>query len=172
MAETATVSAAQMLSTMIKASQGQTEKYIKNCPEGKRLTQFAPGKATPLWLVGHLAAVADFLGNTIGLNIPGSLPPDYRKLFMPVEFGGKPITTNAADYPSWDEVAKNYGKVMSNLAEGLKSVPDADLPGPVRGKLPDPLKSLFETIQGAAQLNILHDSHHRGQLAQLANRPD
>lgn len=174
MAETTvtTVTAAGTLARLLNACQSQTEKYIKNCPEARRFAQVAPGKATPLWLVGHCAVVADFLGNRIGLNKEGILPKEYRAKFMPVEFGGNPITTNPADYPSWDEVVSNYKKVMSSLAENTAALSDDELPGPTKGATPDQLKQMIGCLQDAITLHIIHDSHHRGQFALIANRPD
>lgn len=172
MPATATVTAAGTLARLLQITQGQTEKYIKSCPENKRLAQISAGKATPLWLVGHLAAVTEFLGNVIGMNQKGILPPDYRKKFMPVEFGGNPITTNPADYPSWDEVVSNYKKVMGSLAESTAGVPDEELNGPTRGATPERLNSMITCLQDAITIHIVHDSHHRGQLALIANRPD
>ena len=170
--ETKSATAAGALAHLVSTSQGQTEKYIKKCPEALRFTQFAPGKATPIWLVGHLANVAEFLGNVMGMNAPVGLPANYRKLFMPVEFGGVAITANPADYPSWDEVVANYAKVMARLAEEARGIPDSELLGATRGKVPDPVKGMIGCLQDSLTVNILHDSHHRGQLAMLVSRPN
>jgi hypothetical protein len=171
-ATTTTVTAAGTLARLLKTTTAQTEKYIKKCPENRRFAQIAPGKATPIWLVGHLACVADFLGNTLGLGKKGILPKEYRQKFMPVEFGGVPITANAADYPAWDEVVANYKQVMASLAEGASQVPDEELLGPTKSPTPEPLKEMLTCLQDALALHIVHDSHHRGQLALILGKPE
>lgn len=171
-ATTTTVTAAGTLARTLKGCIAQTEKYIGKTPENRRFAQIAPGKATPIWLVGHCACVADFLGNVIGLGQKGILPKEYRQKFMPVEFGGIPITNNPADYPAWDEVVENYKKVMNALAAGTAQIADEDLPGPTKTPTPDPLKGMITCLQDAITLHIIHDSHHRGQLALILGKPE
>lgn len=168
MPETTTLSTAAAMAAFIQACAEQTEKYVGNCPEDKRLCQVAEGKATPLWLLGHMANTTDMLGNVIGLGFEPTVPPNYRELFLPTEFGGKAPTANAADYPSWDELAEAYKKVMSRYAEGIAALADEDIPGPPKGELPPSLKDMVPTIQSGIILNTIHDSHHRGQMGLLA----
>ena len=160
------------ISRLIKATGDQTATVVEKCPEAKRLAQPGENKATPLWLIGHLANVGDYLGNVLGLGMESMLPGDWRKKFNPSQFGGTPITANAADYPSWDEVAETYGKVMTRLAEGVAALSDDDLTGPAKGKVPEQLQSAMKTIENAITICLLHDSHHRGQIALLANSAD
>ena len=171
MTEGTKVTAAGTVTHFIGATQSQTEKVIAACPEGRRLYQLGEGKATPLWLIGHLSNTTDFIGGTLGLGLEGIVPKEWREKFLPTSFGGNPITANAGDYPSWDEVVDLYGRVMTRYTEALAGLNDDDLAGPTKGEVPDALKEMLSTIQDTITLNLVHDGHHRGQLALLANAP-
>lgn len=168
MTEATASAAAAGLAALIQGSAGQTKTAAKGCPEGKRYHQVAEGKATPLWLMGHLANVANFTGVVIGLGQESLLPPTFNKCFTPTEFGGGPVTTNAEDYPSWEEVNEGYEKVMTVLGEGIAALTDEQLAGPCLGKVPPPMAGMLSNIQASIAMNIIHDSHHCGQLALLA----
>lgn len=162
---------AQTLSTLLNVQLDQTSKAIKACPENRRFHQIAEGKATPLWLAGHLANTTNFLGAMIGLGQESDIPKDWGAIFSPSQFGGKPITTTPGDYPAWDEVVEAYTRVMGNYAKAVADLKDAEIPGDCKGTVPDPLKSMIPNLQSSIIVNIVHDGHHRGQLALLASAP-
>ena len=168
MTEATATGTAAGLAQMIKACQGQTEKYIENCPEDRRYAQLAEGKATPLWLMGHMANTIDLIGIQIGFGLPSAMPESAKGKFNPTEFGGGPITTNPDDYPSWDETAEAYIKVLDQYAEAVAQLSDEELAGPPKGTLPDMLKDMIPTLLAGVTLNIIHDSHHRGQVGMLS----
>lgn len=170
MADTATATAVQGLAGMLKGCLEQTKKYIDKTTEAQRFVQIADGKATPLWLVGHMAFGIDFLGNVLTLGLEPALPADFNAKFSPTEFGGAAITTDPANYPSWDEVVKGYEDAMARLIEGVSALTDDDLPGAPKGDVPDMLKSMLSSVQAGIALEVIHDSHHRGQLALLINQ--
>lgn len=171
MAESDSQVVAKTLSTILQVQFEQTSKAIKACPENRRFNQIAPGKATPLWLAGHLANTTNFLGSMIGLGKAPDFPQDWAGRFSPSQFGGKPITTNPADYPSWDEVTAAYSRIMKNYAAAVAELKDSELSGPCRGKVPPPLAAMVPNLQASIFVNIVHDGHHRGQLALLASAP-
>lgn len=162
---------AQTLSTLLTVQKEQTAKVIKGCPENRRFHQVARGKATPIWLMGHLANSANFLGRVIGLGMASDFPREWGPGFTPKAFGGKDITTDPGDYPAWEEVAEAYSRVMADYAAAVAQLKDAELPGACKGKVPPPLASMFPNLQASIFLNIVHDGHHRGQLALLAAAP-
>lgn len=162
---------AQTLSALLNVQLDQTSKAIKACPENRRFHQVAEGKATPLWLAGHLANTTNFLGSMIGLGQASDIPKEWGAIFSPSQFGGKPITTNPADYPAWDEVVETYTRVMGNYARAVAELKDAEIPGECKGKVPPPLASMIPNLQASIFVNIVHDGHHRGQLALLAAAP-
>jgi hypothetical protein len=172
MADTPSQPVAQTLSMLLNIQLGQTSNSIKACPENRRFHQVGPGKATPIWLVGHLANSANFLGMLIGLGQKSDFPKDWSPRFTPGMFGGLPITTNPGDYPAWDEVVEAYKRVMGNYVKAVGELKDAEIPGPCRGKVPPPLAGMLPDLQASICVNIVHDGHHRGQLALLANAPD
>jgi len=167
------LSAGSTLARLLAGAQSQTEKYLKSCPEGRRYFNLGDNKATPIWLAGHMANTAEFIGNVIGLGSPsGAIQDTWRRKFTPDQFGGDKISTNAADYPAWEEIGNAYKKVMSHLAQEVAGLSDEQLLAAPKGKVPPPLAGMLSTVQDCITLNIVHDSHHRGQLALLANAPD
>lgn len=173
MSDRKTLTAGGTLARLIRATMQQTEKAIKACPDGRWYHRLGPDKATPLWLLGHLANTADFIGNTVGLGAScGAIPKEWRRKFTPTFLGGDPITTNPADYPTKDEVIEAYRRSMNHLADAVAGLSDEELLGPPKGKMLEPLKALVSSLQDCVSLNIVHDSHHRGQLAMLANAPE
>ncbi len=170
MAETATATAAQGLVGMLKGCLEQTKKYIDKTTEEQRFIQLADGKATPLWLVGHMAFATDFLGNVLTLGLEPVLPADFNSKFSPTEFGGAAITTDPANYPSWEKVAKGYEDSMNRFIEAVSALTDDELPGGPKGVVPDMIKAMLASVQAGVALTIIHDSHHRGQIAMLVNQ--
>jgi hypothetical protein len=162
---------AQTLSTVLKVQFDQTARVIKGCPENRRYHNVGEGKATPLWLVGHLANTTNFLGSMIGLGQPSDMPKEWNAIFSPSQFGGTPITTNPADYPSWDEAVEAYTRVMGNYVKGIAALKDADLEGACKGTVPPPLAAMVPNLGASIYVNIVHDGHHRGQMALLAAAP-
>ncbi len=162
---------AQTLSAVLTAEFGQTSGVIKKCPENRRYHNVGEGKATPLWLAGHLANTTNFLGSMIGLGQASDMPKEWNAIFSPSQFGGTPITTNPADYPSWDEVVEAYTRVMGNYAKAVGQLKDADIPGACKGTVPPPLAAMLPNLQASIIINIVHDGHHRGQMALLAAAP-
>lgn len=156
------------LAELLKANCEQTVKACEACPEGKRLYQLADGKATPLWLLGHMANLANLVGVTMGLGKESLFPADWGAKFNPTQFGGSPITSNADDYPGWDELLEKYKAVMTTLAEGTAELEDAQLTGDCLGTVPPPLAEMVPNLKAAIVMHLIHDSHHRGQIALLA----
>lgn len=167
------LTAAGALARLVRGTAQQTVNAAKAVPPAKRLHQLAPGKATPLWLLGHIANTADYVGCLCGFGEATGLFPDaWRKRFTPPPFGGAPITANAADYPEWDEILAVYSKVIAVLESKIGALTDEELLGPPRGQMPPPLLKMVTSLQDVASLSVLHDSHHRGQLALLGNAPE
>ena len=172
MSETRQLTAGGTISHLLKGCVSQTEKAIKSCPENKRYFQLADNKATPIWLIGHMANTAEFIGNSIGLgSSSGAIKPEWRSKFTPDGFGGDKITSNPADYPKWEEVVEAYKKAFGHLIQEAAGLTDEQLLGPPKGKVPPPLAGMLTNLQDCMTLNIIHDSHHRGQFGLLAAAP-
>lgn len=165
---TQTFSAAAGLSGLVKGTLQHTEQCIAGVPEDKRYHSIKEGKASPLWLIGHLAATTSYLGCVLTLGQEAAVPADWMRTFGPTEFGGKPITNKPEDYPSWDEVVAAYKKAMTAFAEGVAKLDDADLPGACKGQVPPPLQKMLPNIMGGIGLVVIHDGHHCGQVGLIA----
>ena len=158
----------EVYATLLKVAKTETLKRMVAVPEEKRLVQFESGKATPLWYVGHLAGSATTILVNWLLNEQGTMAPEQAGLFMGTEFGGPPITTNAADYPPWDDLVRMYEAAMIQAIEGLNKMDDNMLPNPLPGEMSDDFRSFFTSIETTLRIIVSHDAEHRGQLGMLS----
>lgn len=160
---------AELLAGMMEAATNATIKLAEGIPEDKRTTQIKDGKSHPLWLLGHIANTTS--GAVIGLVLGQKpvCPREYRPLFAAEPLGGEPIQSDAAHYPSWDEVMDNYKKTAQAAIDGIKALSDGDLAGPAKGPVPDQFKDMFAVTENAIMAFVLHDTHHKGQMATLAS---
>lgn len=158
----------ELLVEQLSFCREQTLKTASGVPEANRLLQLRPAKAHPLWLVGHLANTANVIMLQWVLNGDSVTPKGFGKMFAPDFGGGAPVTPNAADYPSWDEVIATYDKTFGTAIELAKKLADDDLPKPLPGRIPDPLRQHFSSIGKSLNIMVLHDSYHRGQIGLLA----
>lgn len=158
---------AELLAGMMEAATNATIKVAEGIPEDKRTVQIRDGKSHPLWLLGHIANTTS--GAVIGLVLGQKpvCPKEYRPLFAPAILGGEAIRSDAAHYPSWDEVMENYTKTATAAIEGIRGLSDEDLAGPAKGPVPDRLKDMFAVTEKAIISFVIHDAHHKGQMATL-----
>ncbi|MBI5093057.1 MAG: DinB family protein [Candidatus Hydrogenedentes bacterium] len=133
-----------------------------------RLIQLKPGKAHPMWLVGHLTNTLNTVILQWVLAEESELTREFGKKFAPDFANGDPITANAADYPSWDEVIGLYGKLGDCVIERLKKLRDSDLPLPLKGPIPEARRDIFKSNQITLARMVGHDSYHRGQIGLLS----
>lgn len=145
-----------------------TTRVAGEVPEDKRLTQAADGKAHPLWLVGHLAMSMDMLVGNWVLGADLGIPPEWGQIFGPTEFGGRAITANAADYPSWDDVVSTYKKSGDKAVAAIRALSDDQIDGEALGGMPDQFRKQFGNCEASLRSFAAHDSHHRGQITLLA----
>ena len=158
----------ELLAEQLAFCREQTLKTASGVPESSRLVQLRPGKGHPLWLLGHLANTANVIVIQWTLNAESITTKEFRKKFAPDFGGGDPVTPNAADYPSWNEVVAAYEKAFDAAVEGVKKLTDADLPNPLPGRIPDPLRQHFSSIGTTLNIMVLHDSYHRGQIGLIS----
>jgi len=157
----------QVLQEMFQYSTNRTAKLVEKFPAEKRLVQVKEGKGHALWQVGHVATSLDLVTNTWMLGGTPQLPPQYNKKFSPDIMGGDSPSGSAGDYPDFDEVLANYKKVAAQTVELLNGISDADLPGELRGPVPDQARAFFGKLGQGLLGMAMHDSHHHGQLALL-----
>ena len=118
----------------------------------------ASGGCHPMWVVGNVAwADALFLHQCIlGEEHPLA---DWSPIFGP---GSEP-TSNAEDYPSFDEVLAKNNETHSAVLTTLESFGEEDLDKP--SKAPAELAAMFPTMRHVFLWCGLHRMMHRGQLA-------
>lgn len=146
---------------------GETLEVLRGVPENKRFRVLQKGKAHPLWHVGHLAFSMDNDLYGVALGKTPELPGDYLEKFAAAEIGGGPITTNPDDYPSWDQLVAEYEKATKNCIAALRTVDDADLPGPSKGTPLEVWADFFAVLSVAVGGTADHDAYHRGQIGLL-----
>ena len=156
-----------VLIELFKQAHAQTLKSAQGVPETHRLKQLQEGKATPLWLLGHLTRTVDRIVLVWTLDRPAVIGDALGQRFAPAHVGGIAPTPNPEDYPAWDDLVGVYDTVMRQAIEGVAVLNDADLDKPLPGDLPPDYRERFPTIGTALRLVINHDAYHRGQIGLL-----
>ena len=158
----------ELIQQQLTMCQADTLRVAGSVSEADRFKPLKEGKAHPAWLIGHLANTIETVVNRWMLLEEGRLPKGFGRKFAPDFAGGLPITPNPADYPAWDEVVDLYAQLMTAAIEGIEKFSDTDLPEPLPGELPEPMRGFFSSIGKTLNIMVLHDSYHRGQIGMLS----
>lgn len=153
---------------LLKMGRNHTLAIADGVPPTHYYRQLAEGKATPVWLLGHLARTVDQILLVWTLQEKSIVGAEMGKRFAPAHVGGIDPTTNPDDYPPWDGLKQLYVQVFRAAVTGLEQLTDADLDKPLPGDLPDAYRERFPTIGAALRLIVAHDAYHRGQMGMLA----
>jgi hypothetical protein len=153
----------------LKLCRNETLRVAGEVKPEQRLVQLREGKAHPMWLVGHLTSTINSVTLQWMLGKGSLVPKGYGRTFAPDFAGGTPITNKPEDYPEWDEVVALYSRVMDAAIEGIASIPDEDLDLPLKGAMPEGLRSFFSTNGKTLAIMASHDSYHRGQIGLLSH---
>lgn len=157
-----------LLADLLEGARKHTLQIVESVPETHRFKQLQEGKATPLWLLGHLANTINTLVIVYTLEQPSVLSKEQSVLFAPDFVGGKTPTTNADEYPTWDEVIALYNASFDQAVAGIRALEDDALPKPLPGNLPEGLRGFFSSIGTTLSIMIQHDAYHRGQIGMMA----
>lgn len=155
-------------SELLEIARRETSSAAGNVPVEKRLFQLREGKATPMWLIGHLANTVNTIILCWMLGGESQVDRSFRFAFAPDFAGGTPPSTDPALYPVWEEVLKRYEQIMQQAIDGVRLLPDSSLEEPLQGNVPDALRPFFPTVGAALARLIAHDAYHRGQMNLLA----
>jgi hypothetical protein len=158
----------RLIADMLEGARKHTLQIAESVPETHHLKQLQEGKATPLWLIGHLANTVNTLVIVYTLQQDSVLTKEQSISFAPDFVGGKTPTANPADYPSWDEVIDLYNAVFDKALAGIRELDDSVLGAPLPGKLADEMRSFFSSIGTTLGIMISHDAYHRGQIGMIA----
>lgn len=156
---------------MLEKARLDTLRVAGNVPEGSRLRQLAPGKATPLWLVGHLTNTMNTVVVRWIIQGESLVDREFGKLFAPDFAGGMAPSADATLYPAWDDVLALYDNVMAAAIAGIGALDDSLLPEPVPGRMPDPLRQFFSSVGVTFNQMVAHDAYHRGQIGMIGALP-
>jgi hypothetical protein len=153
---------------LLEGARKHTLQVAEGVPETHRFKQLQEGKATPLWLLGHMANTVNTLVLVYTLEEDSVLSREHSVLFAPDFVGGKTPTTNPERYPGWDEVLTIYNNVFDQALAGIRKLDDSVLSDPLPGKLDDQLRNFFSSIGATLSIMIQHDAYHRGQIGMMA----
>jgi len=158
----------QTLCELFVFSKEETLRVFDGVDADKVLFQAREGKATPLWLLGHLTTTMNTVVMRWILEEKGNVDKEFARLFAPDFSGGTPPSTDASIYPPAAEVVRLYSEIMDLAVAKLRNLEDDQLDTPLSKALPEPIRAFFPTIGGSLKRMISHDAYHRGQIGLLA----
>ena len=121
----------------------------------------------PLWCVGHLAYSEANLVQTVAQGKPNPLG-DWKELFE----GGSTPVTDAAAYPSYDELMQKFDETRAATLAYLDSLSDEDLQAESHAE--GEMKEWFGNVAACFAAIPVHIGFHGGQIAdarRAAGRP-
>ncbi len=143
----------------LETSKGMTLGLLEDMKDAPLAQPTVNGGNHSLWILGHWAYSE---ANIISHIIQGNENPliGWKEIFG---MGGDP-STEASDYPSWDEVAQKLDEVREHTLEVLAGLSEEDLELPSKN-CPPGREAFFGTIGKCFLVATLHPVMHRGQVA-------
>jgi len=144
-----------------QGNQKSINKKIESLTEEEMNTPIIPGKNTPAWIIGHLAAVNDNMATLLELG--PKLKPEYEKAFIRPDGTVQP--------PALSEILKYWNDSNAYVNEKMEALSTADW----FGKHTAVSAEDFAKEPHRNKLNVLisrtnHLSHHLGQLVWTAKK--
>jgi len=133
-----------------------TLKLLEGLPEQGFTHQPVAGGNHVLWVLGHLAATDDFFLTRLA-NRESGLPQQWGALFG---MGSTP-TSDAAAYPSREEVLQRLAERREALVQWFRSLSDADL----ARTLPDDFSEFAPDYASLPTRIAWHEGLHAGQIS-------
>jgi uncharacterized damage-inducible protein DinB len=140
-------------------TQTQLENALAAIPEDKYLHQPFPNANHALWTMGHMATVDQFFLTTFAAKDP-ALFERHKAAF----FAKSTPSTNAADYPSIDEVRSYFKASRKEFRDWIESMDDAQLTTPLP---PEQQKRFAPNLARLFSRLAWHEGMHYGQLTVL-----
>lgn len=112
----------------------------------------------PLWVLGHLIHSESNLLDKFILGKPNRFPELESKFGM-----GSTPSTDASEYPSFDELMGKFEEMRSATVGHLDSISEADLDKPSHA--PEEFGPGFSTVAGVFTAMSIHATFHAGQVA-------
>jgi hypothetical protein len=111
----------------------------------------------PIWILGHLAYVEGAVANIV-FGVPN--PVEH---WAPLFGTGSQPTTNAGDYPSFDELLTTFRELRAKNLKRLADVGEAGLDA-VPKNVPDIFKDVMTSVGKTYLLLALHQNVHYGEV--------
>ncbi|MDB5353902.1 MAG: hypothetical protein JWN24_355 [Phycisphaerales bacterium] len=146
---------------LIRWSLQMTEQNTVGLVEDMReipLTQTTPGGNHPIWILGHLA--------TIEGQIPAVLFGETNPVahWWPLFGMGSEVKTDAALYPSFDELLGTYRLLRAGTLKLLDQIGEAGLDR-VPKNVPPGFEKEMQTFGQTLLVIAIHNMQHAGQIA-------
>lgn len=141
----------------------QMDKLIDSFTDEQWMTEIAPGKNRGIYILGHLAAVNDYMLSLFGFG--ERLHPEWESLFI------RTPDKSGNEFPSIDELKKYWRQVNETLATHFtKTEPEAWFQRHTAVS-----EEAFAKEPHRNKLNVLlnrtnHQSYHVGQLVLLQQK--
>ncbi len=152
--------ATDFIKSSLITSRQWTRSLIEDLKDEPLAQPTVKGGNHALWILGHLAYSDSSILHEI---IQGQKTCPLHALKDQFDFKSEP-TTNASDYPPFDELMGYFESAQAELLVYLDSITNADLDNPAIG-CPDEWKDFFGTIGQCLAVSIMHPTMHYGQLA-------
>ena len=142
----------------LESSSGWALSLIRDMKDSP-LTQPTPrGGNHPLWVLGHITFSESTLLDSFILGKSNRFP-EWEGVFS---MGSTP-STDASQYPSYDELMGKFEEMRSATLAHLDTLSDADLEKP--SQAPEEFGPGFGTVAGCFAAMSTHVGFHAGQVA-------
>ena len=150
--------ATELIRWALKLTDGGYNAMLEGMHDAALVQPSEKGGNHAMWLTGHLAFIE---GNVMKILLGEPNPVQHWATLF--ETGSKP-TTNAGDYPRFDEVLEAYRKGRARTLKKLDETGEGGLDR-VPDKIPPGFEDGMKTVGHTFMLLALHHMVHYGQLA-------
>lgn len=152
------MNATQFVKQALISSRGWAMGLLMDMQDTPLVQPTSKGGNHPLWVLGHLANSESALFDQFILGKPNRFPE------LQASFGiGSQPTTNAADYPSFQEVLAKSEAVRAALLDYVDTLTDADLDK--ASHAPAEFGESFSTVGSCLTALCSHSTFHAGQVS-------
>lgn len=143
--------------TLLESSQGFALRLIEDMKEAPLTPPTSKGGNHSLWVLGHLVRSESDLLDGLILGQPNRFP-ELEACSM-----GQAPSTDAADYPSMDELMGKFQEIRAATLAHLDTLSDEDLDQ--RSHAPEEYGDSFSTVGACFSAMATHMAFHAGQVA-------
>ena len=152
------MNAIDVIKTALRISDQGMTRLVEDMRDAPLTPPTPRGGNHPLWVLGHIT----FVEGSVPHILFGEPNPVER--WAPLFAPGTEPTSNAADYPPFDEIFRMYRELRARNLELLDRIGEAGLAKPTVAP-PRGLEDVLRTAGDTFLLVALHQMNHRGQVA-------